>query len=90
MRAGDDLQAHPVPLVLAGVERPVPRYPVDRDQGAVDDHVGVAGLFDGADGRLQPGGAPGGASTSLTYRQAVVVLTANPAASAVNVSPFFR
>ena len=29
VRAGDDLQVHPVPAVLAGVERPVGGDPVD-------------------------------------------------------------
>ena len=42
--AGDDLQVHPVPAVLAGIERPVGGHPVDRDQRAVDDQVGVPGL----------------------------------------------
>jgi hypothetical protein len=32
-------------LVLAGVEGPVRGDPVDRDQGAVDDHVGMPGLL---------------------------------------------
>ena len=34
MRAGDDLQVHAVPLVLAGVERAVRGNPVDRYQRA--------------------------------------------------------
>jgi hypothetical protein len=41
VRAGDDLQVHPVSAVLAGIERPVGRHPVDGDQGTVDDQVGV-------------------------------------------------
>ena len=41
---GDDLQVHPMPTVLAGVEGPVRGDPVDRDQGAVDDQVRVPGL----------------------------------------------
>jgi hypothetical protein len=45
VRAGDDLQVHSVPLVLAGVEGPVGGDPVDGDQGAVQDHVGVPGLL---------------------------------------------
>ena len=44
-RAGDDLQVHPVLLVLAGVEGPVRGDPVDRDQGPVQDDVGVPGLL---------------------------------------------
>jgi hypothetical protein len=40
---GDDLQVHPVVPVLAGVEGAVRGDPVDRDEGAVQDHVGVAG-----------------------------------------------
>jgi hypothetical protein len=32
-------------VVLAGVERPVRGDPVRRDQGAVQDHVGVSGLL---------------------------------------------
>jgi hypothetical protein len=43
--ARDDLQVHPVPLVLARVERPVRGDPVDRDQRPVHDHVGVPGLL---------------------------------------------
>ena len=31
VRAGDDLQVHPVLAVLAGVKRPVSGHPVDRD-----------------------------------------------------------
>jgi hypothetical protein len=31
VRAGDDLQVHPVPAVLTGVERPVSGDPVDGD-----------------------------------------------------------
>ena len=45
VRAGDDLQIHPVLLVLAGVEGPVRGDPVDRDQGPVQDDVGVPGLL---------------------------------------------
>ena len=44
-RTGDDLQAHPVLLVLARVERAVRGNPVDRDQRAVHDDVGVPGLY---------------------------------------------
>ena len=33
-RAGDDLQVHTVAVVLAGIERPVCRHPVDRDERA--------------------------------------------------------
>jgi hypothetical protein len=43
VRAGDDLQVHPVPLVLAGVEGPVGGDPVDRDQRPVQDHIGIPG-----------------------------------------------
>jgi len=31
VRAGDDLQVHPVSVVLAGIKRPVSGHPVDRD-----------------------------------------------------------
>ena len=44
-RAGDDLQVHPVLAVLAGVEGPVRGDPVDGNEGAVQDDVGVPGLF---------------------------------------------
>jgi len=43
--AGDDQQVHPVALVLAGVERPVRRDPVNRDERAAQDHIGVPGLL---------------------------------------------
>ena len=39
--AGDDLQVHPVLLVLAGLERPVGGEPADRDERAVEDDVSV-------------------------------------------------
>jgi hypothetical protein len=57
VRAGDDLQVHAVPLVLAGVERAVPGDPVDRDQRPVHDHVGVPGLPRVPDGLAQLRGA---------------------------------
>jgi hypothetical protein len=38
---GDDLQVHPVLLVLAGLERPVGGEPADRDERAVEDDVSV-------------------------------------------------
>jgi Transposase DDE domain len=59
VRAGDDLQVHPVLLVFAGVERPVRGDPVDRDQRAVDDDVGVPGLLRVADRGAQLRGAGG-------------------------------
>ncbi len=34
-----------MPLVLAGVERPVGGEAVDGDEGVVDDHVGVPGFL---------------------------------------------
>jgi SRSO17 transposase len=40
-----DVQVHAVLLVIAGVEEPVRGDPVDRDESAVDDHVGVPGLI---------------------------------------------
>jgi len=43
VRAGDDLQVHLLPAVLAGVELPVRGDPVDGDQGP--DHVRVPGLL---------------------------------------------
>src|SRR6185437_9611103 len=49
VRARYDLQVHPVFLVLAGVEGPVRGDPVDRDQGPVQDDVGVPGLLRVAD-----------------------------------------
>jgi hypothetical protein len=45
LRAGDDLQVHPVAAVLAGVERPVSGDPVDEDEGAVDHYERVPGLL---------------------------------------------
>jgi len=56
---GDDLQVHPVLAVLAGVERPVRGHPVDGDQRAVQDDVGVPGLL-GVPDRLAELGRPGG------------------------------
>jgi hypothetical protein len=41
IRRGNDLQVHPVSLVLAGVERPVRGDVVDRDQRPVEDDIGV-------------------------------------------------
>jgi hypothetical protein len=41
VRGRDDLQVHPVLFVLARVERPVRGDPVDRDQRAVEDDIGV-------------------------------------------------
>jgi hypothetical protein len=40
VRRRDHLQIHPMALVLVREERPVHGDPVDRDQRAVDDHVG--------------------------------------------------
>jgi len=57
--AGDDLQVHPVLAVLAGIERPAGRHPVDGDQGAVDDQVGVPGLGRVAQRLAQLGGSGG-------------------------------
>jgi hypothetical protein len=42
VRGRDDLQVHPMPLMRARVEQPVSGDTVDRDQRAVDDHVGHA------------------------------------------------
>jgi AAA domain len=42
---GDDLQVHPVPLVLSRVEGPVRGDPVDGNQRPVQDHIGVPGLL---------------------------------------------
>jgi hypothetical protein len=42
---GDDIQVHPVPLVLSGAGRPVRGDPVDRDERPVKDHVGVTCLL---------------------------------------------
>jgi hypothetical protein len=42
---GDDLQVHAVLLVLAGVERLVRGDPVDRDEGSVEDDVGMTCPF---------------------------------------------
>src|SRR5215475_16047726 len=41
--AGDDLQVHPVTVVLAGVKRPVSGEAVDGDEGAIDHHERVPG-----------------------------------------------
>jgi hypothetical protein len=88
---GDDLQVHPVLAVLAGIERPVGRHPLDGDQGPVDDQVGVPGLGRVAQRLAQLGGrAASSATVSVTYLQAVAVPTPNPAASSANVSPFRR
>ena len=45
--------------VLAGVERPVGGHPVDGDQGAVDDHVGMPGVLGGGQCPAQLRGAGG-------------------------------
>ena len=45
VRAADDPQVHPVPLVLAGIEGPVRGSPAKRCQGGVEDPVGVPGLL---------------------------------------------
>ena len=55
-RAGDDLQVHAVAGVLAGVERPVRRDPVDGDEGAVDHCERVPGLL-GRPQRITQSGA---------------------------------
>jgi hypothetical protein len=52
-RTGDDLQVHSVPAVLSRVEGPVRGDPVDRDQGAVHDDVGVPGLLRVPDRRAE-------------------------------------
>jgi hypothetical protein len=88
--AGDDLQAHAVMAVLAGVERPVSGHSVNGDEGAVDDYERVPSYgrrqriaqFRRASGqqrdcfaRVPPGrGGP----------------TPNPAASSAKVSPLRR
>jgi hypothetical protein len=59
VRGGDDLQVHPVAFVLAGAGRPVAGNPVDRDEGAVDDHIGVTCPF-GVPDRLAEFRRPGG------------------------------
>jgi hypothetical protein len=43
--SGDDLEIHSVTAVLAGVERPVRRDPVDRDERAVKNDIGVPSLL---------------------------------------------
>jgi hypothetical protein len=91
VRAGDDLQVHAVPLVLAGVERAVRGNPVNGDQRAVHDDVGVPGLLRVPDRLAELGArAASRATVSFTYRQAVAVPTSNPAAISSNVSPFRR
>ena len=52
-------RVHAVLAVRAGVERPVGGDPVDRDQGAIDDQVGVPGL-PGVPQRLAQLRGPGG------------------------------
>jgi hypothetical protein len=80
-----------VPVVLAGIERPVGGYPVDGDERAVQHHEGMPGLH-----RLRQRAvqlrerAASKATVSVTYRQAVAVPTPNPAASSANVSPLCR
>ena len=79
-------------LVLARIERPVCGEAVHRDQGAIQDDIGMAALLRGAD-RMAELGRPGPASratVSCTYRHAAVVPTANPAPSSANVSPLRR
>ena len=44
VRAGDDLQVHPLLAVLAGVEGPVGGDPVDGHEHAVDHHVVMPGF----------------------------------------------
>jgi hypothetical protein len=71
-------QVHAVPLVLAGVERPVRGDPVDRDQGPVHHDVGVPGLLrvPHRPAQLRPRAASR-STVSRTYRQAVVAPAPN-------------
>ena len=66
-RAGDDLQVHAVAAVLAGVERPVRRHPVDRDQGPVDHHERMPGLLRRPQRITQPGGPGSQQGHGLTH-----------------------
>jgi hypothetical protein len=56
---GDDLQVHPVLLVLAGVEGPVRGDPVDGNQGPVQDDEGgyARGSYDSGGGAHVTGAA---------------------------------
>jgi len=53
VRAGDDLQVHPVLAMLAGVERPVSGDPVDGDERPVNHHERMPGPFGRAQCRVQ-------------------------------------
>jgi hypothetical protein len=66
--------------VLAGAGRAVRGDPVDGDQRAVNDYVGVPGLAWRRPGRGQPGRAraASSATVSLTYLRAVAVPTPEP------------
>src|SRR5690606_36940614 len=76
---GDDLHVHAVLLVLPGVEGPVGRYPVDRQQRAVQDHECLGGC--GTAVIRRSGASAARTSTaSATYRYTVAMPTSNPAA----------
>ena len=82
--SGDDLQVYAVFAVLARVGRAVGRDAVDGDEGAVQDQVGVSVGLGAAQCRTQlRRSAASSFTVSSTYRQAVVVETANPAARSV-------
>jgi hypothetical protein len=90
-KTGDDLQVHPMPLVLAGLEGPVRGDPVDRDQGAVEDHIDLTCLL-----RIPNRSAElRGAGRKQVHGLVHVPphrgpADPEPAATSVNVSPFFR
>jgi hypothetical protein len=57
-----------VPAVLAGIERPVLRHPVDRDQRAVQHDMGDLVFCGFAQGLAQPGGPGGQQGNGLVSR----------------------
>ena len=65
--AGDDLQVHPVAVVLAGEERPVRGDPVSPDQRPVQDREGVPGLLRGTHRLAKLRGAGGQQRDSLGH-----------------------
>src|SRR5262249_59195483 len=81
LRAGDDLQVHPVAAVFAGVERPVSGDPVDGMRVPSITTNACPAFFAAASARGSFGArAASRVMVSRAYRQAVAVPTAKPAA----------
>ena len=75
----------------AGKERPAGGDPAGPDHRAVQDRERVPGLPGGPDRVAELGSAAASRATvSVTYRHAVAVSTANPAATCANGSPLRR